>query len=230
MTKILAKVDDVWIHKVNGTSVKIIPLASADHVYDVRFRKVDCNGNSLGVDTVLSNRIFYSTYEPKNKSHQTKNKIALDYTIMDVLEAKNEGYQEARIINERCAELDREEAFKAEYDKGFTAGYNIGHGKGMLFKDRTLDTAKEPESVMSLNSRKHSHYFKDVTNLTEIDVYVVCALFGVSDMSGATHHAVKKLLLSGKRGVKSPLKDIKEARDTLNRLIEIEGLNLLGSE
>ena len=70
--------------------------------------------------------------------------------------------------------------------------------------------------------RKHSHYFKDVENLTEVDVYAVCDLFKVSDYSGAVHHAIKKLLLSGGRGGgKDYLTDLEEARDTLNRKIEL---------
>lgn len=70
--------------------------------------------------------------------------------------------------------------------------------------------------------RKHSHYFKDVRGLTEVDVYKICDLFEVSDSSGATQHAIKKLLLPGKRGAKDQGKDIKEARDTLNRLIDMK--------
>lgn len=70
--------------------------------------------------------------------------------------------------------------------------------------------------------RKHSHYFKDVRHLSEIDVYRVCQLFGVDDPSGAIQHAIKKLLLPGQRGAgKDKRKDIKEAVDSLNRLIEL---------
>ena len=67
--------------------------------------------------------------------------------------------------------------------------------------------------------KKHSHYFKDVSNLTEIDVYEVCKLFNIKDSSGATQHAIKKLLLMGGRGGgKSAEKDLQEAIDTLTRL------------
>lgn len=65
-------------------------------------------------------------------------------------------------------------------------------------------------------------YFKDVSNLTEVDVYEIHELFQVQDYSGAIHHASKKLLLSGVRtGGKSKYQDIKEARDTLNRWLQI---------
>lgn len=70
--------------------------------------------------------------------------------------------------------------------------------------------------------RKHNHYFKDVSKLNEVDVYRVCELFDVNDPSGATQHAIKKLLLPGQRGAgKGRRKDIQEAVDTLTRLIEI---------
>lgn len=68
--------------------------------------------------------------------------------------------------------------------------------------------------------RKHSHYFKDVTHLTHIDVYRVLELFGVTDQ--AIGHAVKKLLVAGARGVKDTDKDVQEAIDTLTRRQEIQ--------
>ena len=68
--------------------------------------------------------------------------------------------------------------------------------------------------------RKHAHYYKDVSKLKAVDVYMVCKLFGVND--AAISHAVKKLLCSGQRGYKDAEKDIREAIDTLERYIEIE--------
>ena len=67
-------------------------------------------------------------------------------------------------------------------------------------------------------TKKHAHYFKDVSELDEVDVYRVCDIFKIPDPSGATQHAIKKLLLPGGRGGgKSVRKDIEEAIDTLNR-------------
>ena len=68
---------------------------------------------------------------------------------------------------------------------------------------------------------KHSHYFKDVRNLDEVDVYRVCDIFAIDDSSGATQHAIKKLLLPGQRGGKDMRKDIAEAIDTLKRRLEM---------
>ena len=65
-------------------------------------------------------------------------------------------------------------------------------------------------------------YYKDVSGLDEIDVYMVHKLFDIQDPSGALQHASKKILLSGVRtGGKSSYKDVREARDTLNRWLEI---------
>lgn len=65
-------------------------------------------------------------------------------------------------------------------------------------------------------------YYKDVSTLNHIDVYAIHQLFAIDDPSGAIQHASKKLLLSGVRtGNKSKYKDIKEARDTLNRWLEM---------
>ena len=63
--------------------------------------------------------------------------------------------------------------------------------------------------------KKHAHYFKDVSHLTEIDVYRVLDLFGVIDP--CLQHAAKKLLVAGGRGAKDMPKDIQEAIDTLER-------------
>ena len=61
--------------------------------------------------------------------------------------------------------------------------------------------------------KKHNHYFKDVSNLNEIDVYRVLDLFAVEHP--CLQHAVKKLLCAGQRGSKGRDKDIQEAIDTL---------------
>lgn len=72
--------------------------------------------------------------------------------------------------------------------------------------------------------KKHSHYFKDVSNLTHIDVYRVCDLFNVTDP--CLQHAVKKLLVAGGRGAgKNIQQDVQEAIDTLNRWIEMQNEN-----
>jgi len=72
-----------------------------------------------------------------------------------------------------------------------------------------------------MKERKHPHYFKDVSNLKEVDIYRVLKLFNVTDQ--AIGHAIKKLLVAGGRGGgKSITKDVQEAIDTLERWKEIQ--------
>ena len=70
-----------------------------------------------------------------------------------------------------------------------------------------------------MSENKYPHYFKDVSYLKTVDVYRVLALFQVND--ACIQHAIKKLLCAGDRGDKSMIKDITEARDSLNRHLEM---------
>lgn len=67
-----------------------------------------------------------------------------------------------------------------------------------------------------MSEPKHKHYHKDVSDRQTIDIYGVCEVFEVDDVSGRLHHAVKKILMAGKRGSKGYRQDIQEAVDTLN--------------
>lgn len=71
-------------------------------------------------------------------------------------------------------------------------------------------------------SAKYPKYYKAVGDMEEIDVYAVHHLFNIQDPSGCIQHASKKLLLSGARtGGKSAYDDIREARDTLTRWLQL---------
>ena len=72
---------------------------------------------------------------------------------------------------------------------------------------------------MSNQDIKYPHYYKDVAHLKNVDVYRVLTLFKVNDP--CLQHAIKKLLCAGDRGDKSDIKDITEARDSLNRHLEM---------
>jgi len=71
---------------------------------------------------------------------------------------------------------------------------------------------------MSDQKKKYSHYYKSCP-YEYLDIYRVLRLFEVADP--CVQHAVKKLLCSGKRGPKDAEKDIHEARDSLNRYLEM---------
>lgn len=77
------------------------------------------------------------------------------------------------------------------------------------------------EEKVSMSS-KYPKYFKDVADIEEVDVYAIHKLFDIQDPSGCIQHASKKLLLSGARtGGKSAYKDISEAKDTLERWLQL---------
>ena len=82
------------------------------------------------------------------------------------------------------------------------------------FMDSLNDQYAEIEQV-----RKHRHYFKDVSNIAEIDVYAVLKLFDVTDP--CLQHIVKKALCAGKRGHKDMMEDLQNIVDTANRAVEL---------
>lgn len=97
--------------------------------------------------------------------------------------------------------------------------------QGMQIPKPTTANAGKPEpkeniSEGSTNQRMYPKYFKSVVNDTHIDVYRVHQLFNLNNEMLC--HASKKLLLAGERtGEKSLRKDVIEARDTLNRYLEL---------
>lgn len=79
--------------------------------------------------------------------------------------------------------------------------------------------SEQPNSVNE--SKKHSHYYKDVSHLSSIDVYRVIDLFEVSNP--CIQHAIKKLLVSGGRGGgKDTTKDWQEAIDSISRALQMK--------
>lgn len=103
-------------------------------------------------------------------------------------------------------------------------GLNSHHSK--IYEEILIDLPQQPSDtntkiLAEKVGSKHGHYFKDVSDLDEIDVYRVCDLFEVNDASGAIQHALKKLLCSGQRGVKVYRKDLEEARDSIQRKLDV---------
>ena len=71
-----------------------------------------------------------------------------------------------------------------------------------------------------LNKTPYGKYFRDIRHLKKIDIYRFLELYGPQDHS--LGHAVKKLVLPGARTGEKPLVvDVTEARDTLNRWLEM---------
>ena len=69
---------------------------------------------------------------------------------------------------------------------------------------------------------RYSKYRKRIPfGVKFLDIYWVCKIFNVHSESGCLQHAIKKLLSAGSRGYKSKIQDLIEARDTIDREIEI---------
>lgn len=82
-------------------------------------------------------------------------------------------------------------------------------------------TENKVSVVTPKNAVKYPHYFREVTNTTHIDVNWILKAYNVPCCEG---HAIKKLLVSGQRGAKNRMQDLKEARDSIDRAIELEKL------
>lgn len=94
------------------------------------------------------------------------------------------------------------------------------HGYSLLWQRHT-----QPEELPFIDDepKKHNHYFKDVSDLDEIDVYQVLRLFNVTDP--CLQHIVKKALCAGQRGHKDFETDLKNIFDTAKRALEINNVN-----
>lgn len=92
---------------------------------------------------------------------------------------------------------------------------DIGASVEPYIQKQSLD----PEAPPLGYTRQHSHYFKDVSKLHEIDLYRVFDLFGVTHP--CAQHAVKKLMMAGQRGVKDIERDVREAGDTVSRWLQM---------
>jgi hypothetical protein len=97
-------------------------------------------------------------------------------------------------------------------------------GLASKIPDCTVTPEEEETQPKQTGPEKYAKYRKDVRHLDSIDVYETHRLYAIDDPSGCIQHASKKLLLSGVRtGGKSKQQDIEEARDTLNRWLEMNG-------
>lgn len=96
---------------------------------------------------------------------------------------------------------------------------DMDYCKECLAKSANYEVVNHKQPSMS---ELYPKYYKNFEDVSEADVYLVHDRFGLHDFSGALHHASKKILLSGVRtGGKTKFDDIREARDALNRWLEI---------
>ena len=67
-----------------------------------------------------------------------------------------------------------------------------------------------------------SKYHREIKPGVWVDVYDVLNAFDPENRNAADDHAIKKMLIPGKRGVKGAAQDRKEAIQSLERSIQIE--------
>ena len=100
---------------------------------------------------------------------------------------------------------------------------------GVYIKDNLTELPEQPTKADDVvehdNNNKYSRKIKTIVvdgidHDIYVDVYDVLTAFKTDNP--AVDHAVKKELAPGVRGVKSRIQDFMEARDSLNRAIEIE--------
>lgn len=82
------------------------------------------------------------------------------------------------------------------------------------------EQGKNSGSVSDSTAKPHSKYQRNIKGAV-VDVYDVLEAFDPENRNSADDHAIKKMLLPGKRGVKGAIQDRKEAIQSLQRSIEI---------
>lgn len=68
--------------------------------------------------------------------------------------------------------------------------------------------------------KKKNKYLVEIKRGVLVDVYSVLVAFNVTNPADA--HAIKKMLMPGRRGIKDSIQDRKEAIASIERAIEIE--------
>ena len=75
------------------------------------------------------------------------------------------------------------------------------------------------DQYAEIETVRHNHYFKDVSDVNRIDVYEVLKRFNVTDP--CLQHIIKKALCAGQRGHKDFKNDLQDILDTAKRAVEI---------
>lgn len=178
-------------------------------------------GEDVRSDLCKAYEIGYSTALEQVEENSARLTERLEKVASEAFDA---GYDYAVVQYEQYEQYEQE-------DSGFSQCFYTESEQELdtvissLFKDKIAEE-KGCAVGEDLDEHKYPHYFKDVRLLDYIDVYMINKLFPSNDDSGAIDHARKKLLVTGNRGGgKSSLEDVIEARDTLNRYLEIEGSN-----
>jgi hypothetical protein len=89
----------------------------------------------------------------------------------------------------------------------------------MTLKSKVKLAKVEVVNASAGPAKDFPHYYKSVEGLKFVDVYRVLDLFAV--FHPALQHAIKKLLVCGRRGGKDSIKDVQEAIAALQRYLDM---------
>ena len=153
------------------------------------------------------------------------------------LNTKTREYKQAACVPCGADWVEIPEGMNCAYSEGSFIQFTkqeMGYRDPVLLWQRATQPEELPfidDEPRSLNDqyaeiemvRQHKHYFKDVSGLNEIDVYMVLKLFNVTDP--CLQHIAKKALCAGRRGHKDFKKDLQDILDTAKRAVEINNEN-----
>jgi hypothetical protein len=161
--------------------------------------------------------------------------------LTDAIKERNVAYSNVQGLTDRVCSLN-EEISMLRHNKPKEITYPYGQGEEEISSGYSYEelaairqelTAENEDMIAELESLKsaagqrttpanqplYPHYFREVTNVTHVDVYWLLRAWDVSDP--CVQHAVKKLIAAGRRGAKDKVKDLKEAKDSIVRALEL---------
>ena len=116
--------------------------------------------------------------------------------------------------------IDRSNSFERQHATGGLVGGRVrSTGPSQDLPGERVVPSSWLQPDLQTPAQKFPHYFKNVDHLKDIDIYRVLKMWQVTDP--CIQHAVKKLLVAGKRGNKVMSIDVKEAIVALERFIQM---------
>ena len=226
------KVKVVFNYIVRAGSGCFEATSGLDLFLNTKTKLVQCNEKGNGLNQDDQNLNYRAGYNDGWHDCEASFELGNEFTDNIQEQAYDEGYDQAIDDLIEAGVIGEEEYLDEDYSDEDYSEYEFGaveDDEEEYCFSKELDKILNGAFVMDNKSdgveRKHSHYFKDVRHLDYLDVYELNKLFPIDDDTDCILHARKKLLVCGGRGgSKDMITDITDARDTLNRYLQIEGI------